>query len=312
MAAAALLGASSGAWAQMVVRQLSVNTAKVTNGTDGLVFHNPDTINLAGGNLGIGASVLVGASGAVSAKEVSGIDTSSGFVLPTGGFGHVTQAAINSGAISDVGVITDGGSLSDGASASISATGAAASLSLTGVDISSPAAQTSTTVGNVLQGAVNHLGTVSNIARSFSVGDLSGNGASASITATGAIASVGISFIGENGAPTIWSPSTIGNILQLTFNDASISNSVIATASMQVGTLSGDAASARISASGAIAAVSLMSVDSTDQAKKASGNTLGRITQIALNTGSVTNAPPSASAASHWTPAVSPASAAQP
>ncbi len=270
VAAAALLGASSGVWAQTVVNQSSTNHSPVTNGTKSA----PDTIDLGGGNLDSGASASVSASGAVSATQVSG--TGVGFVLPTGGFGKVTQAATNSSAavIRDVGAITNGGNLGDGASASVSATGAAASLSLTGIDLP-PATQTSTTVGKVSQVVVNR-GNVTNVATSFSVGKLSGIGASASISATGAVASVGVSFINSD-----WQGSSFSPVTQTARNNATVDNT---GNTMYVGTLSGDAASARISASGAITAVSVLTAD----ADGAIGNSFGTINQTASN-GRTTN-----------------------
>ncbi len=88
---------------------------------------------------------------------------------------------LNSGSITS----TSAGGLSGiGSSASISATGAAASVSVASIyDLS----VSSATLGNVTQTATNAIGAnVSNTGTISLAGPISGNGASASISATGA------------------------------------------------------------------------------------------------------------------------------
>lgn len=126
------------------------------------------------------------------------------------------------------------------------------------------------------------------------IGNITGDGASVSVSATGAVASVSLTSINNTGAG-VTPDADFGNITQKVVNQGDVStvadfhpgtgpteaDSVITT-----GTISGTAASASISATGAIAAVSVASINDT----QGLGSTVtGDITQTATSSGAVSN-----------------------
>src|SRR3954451_21182051 len=132
-ASAALVIASSGAFAQTIVNQSSTNFGNVSNPMP------PGTATISmgmagsGASLGIGASASISATGAVTSTSVTGI--SSNFSNPAGGFGAVSQDPFNSGIISNNGSITVGstGTAATGSSLNVGAAGSVASFSILGL-----------------------------------------------------------------------------------------------------------------------------------------------------------------------------------
>ena len=264
VALAAVIAGSTGAFAQTVVDQTAKNYSDVTNSTK----QDPSSVNVDG-RLGTGASASVGATGAVASTSVSSINTAAN--PPAGGFGKIDQKAVNTGDIkNNHASVTVDGRLKTGASASVAATGAVASTSFSTVGGSMPGIKT----GDVKQTATNG-GDVSNRKATVEVGRLSGDGSSASIGATGAVASVSDSSIDSSAGKV-----KIGDVKQKVSNGGDINNSGKITA----GRLSGDGSSVSISATGAVASVSDSSIDSTVGSLK-----IGDITQKVSNSGDINN-----------------------
>ncbi len=239
------------------------------------------------GDLGRGASASVSASGAVAsvsfrahADEPGGTNTAPSVTIPT--IGTITQGTAatpikNNSTVTNNGQI-DGtvGKLAEGASVSIGATGAAASVGLNTITVASLAGST---VGAIGQSVRNEGSVTNNVTGNLTVGDLA-PGASASFSASGAVASVGASFI-KSAWKTPGTGMTFGNINQTVANTGAVknndSNQSITTGKLDTG------ASASIGASGAVASASYSSIAGTSANPSA---TFGTITQTATNGGS--------------------------
>jgi hypothetical protein len=147
VALAAIVAGTGGAFAQTVVKQGSANAAitnnaDVTNSqTNSTVPGAPNTQSSISftGNAAVGSSAAVSASGAVAGASVSAVST--GFNGPDLGFDAVTQYSLNTGAITNTSAGISGhataGTLAAGSSASVSATGAAASLGVSAINVGS-------------------------------------------------------------------------------------------------------------------------------------------------------------------------------
>ena len=305
-AVGALMVGAPGAFAQVVVNQTSTNSSAVTNAIvtscpAGLCF-TANTITVGPGGLGLGASVGISASGAVASTSATAIDqifNSADYIPPsTGeGFGNVTQAVTNNatGTVINLGTISIGaGDAQAGSSVSVGASGAVAALAITGIGGPDNSAFAGQTVGNVDQTST----PVSNAAYLVNRGSisapgltLSGDGASASISATGAQASVSVAAIDASG----FGANTIGTIGQTVSNTGFlIWNSTVGLgAGLAVGDLSGDGASASVSATGAVASVSVAAINSpgvlTPAPTPLGGTAVGNVTQAVTNVGVVDN-----------------------
>jgi hypothetical protein len=232
------------------------------------------------GDLWLASSVSISATGAVVSAGFSGINAD--FTRSTIGAGLVQQDATNTGIVTGTGTITfdAGTSVGDAASVSIGASGSSASLSIRGVgdinfsipDIQGQGAQD---VSNAA--AVTATGTITGTAV-----DLSGNGASAGVSASGASASFMTLGLGAAsfGGQTFGDETTLA--AQIVSNDgaatgeADVSNT---GSTISLAALSGDAASASIGAKGASASSSMTTIATT----AASGNELGPLTQTVSN-----------------------------
>lgn len=278
------------------VTQTATNDASVANGATG---EGANSITISGTDpaLGAGASASISASGAVTSVSVTNnfatTVNSNDVTIPN--FGAVDQTATNSGVISNYGLITFSATevMESGASASISASGAVSSLSqssysVVNTDPATPA------IGNITQISTN-TGVVTNEGEitGTSTTVLSGDGASVSISATGAVASISSTFNGATlaGASTY----TYGVIDQTATNGSSgepgVSPEVNNTSTdVTVGALSGNGASASVSASGAVASLGF-TLNNTDNLPTSSPivATYGTITQEAKNYGDITN-----------------------
>jgi hypothetical protein len=195
---------------------------------------------------------------------------------------------LNTGIVSNTGSInqgTAGGTLAlagNAASAAVTAVGAQALASITGVDATGFAG-TLFGAGGISQNVGNNAdSTVTNTLSSggITLDAVSGIGASVSASASGAVASVGITYINVGGAG--WTPSTVGDISQTSTNadGSNVANNAISNP-ITVAGISGDGASVRASASGAIASVSLLTIDST--LSGGAGHTVGAVTQSSTN-----------------------------
>jgi fibronectin-binding autotransporter adhesin len=271
VASAAFMLTAPAALAQTVVNQTATNSSTVSNPP----LSGTNTIDMGGGGLGVGASVSTSAGGAVVSTSVTGINSQ--FVNPTGGFGAVTQSAVNNpGAnVSNSGAITNAGGTADsGSSLSISARGAGASFSI--IAVGGIPFQPVANVGDIAQGFVVLVASPpvvngGNIINSGEITgpsggpalDLSGMGASASVSAGGAQSSVSLSVMGA----TTFTGTTFGAINQAPNNTSAASGGVfnnLTTGGISLGAISGDGASASASATGAAASVSLSYINTTN------------------------------------------------
>lgn len=263
------------------VTQSATNSGVVNN-------LNPavNDIDGGGGTLALGASASITATGALTSFSFSGLGDSP-WVTP-GVSGPVSQTSSNNAAVTNSGTPTIGnfaGLLGEGSSASIGATGAAASAGFSFIGDGDVAAGT---IGNITQSASNQAaGTTTNTGGSIPLsGPISGAGASASISATGAISSVSLSHIVNTAGEGQFG---LGAISQGSTNAANITNSgTIATTS---GGLSGIGSSAVISATGAAASVSSSSIAATGAPGTPAIDSIGQSVSnsgVVSNTGTIT------------------------
>jgi hypothetical protein len=273
-------------------------------------YYIQNTGTITTGNLGNGASVSVGSTGAVASLNVSAIDGGMGSlnITPSGnnpvslipaGSNPVApstlavyQGAQNNRAITNVGTVTTG-DLALGASASISASAAVSSMSFSVINGEASGSAIGTAGTPSIEQRSYNTGNVFNTTQATSpaaamlVGSL-GNGASASISASGAVTSTSVNFNNSNFNPT-GQAFSFGDIQQYsTNNTAQIINAGSVSGAtpilLSVGSLPGTGASASISASGAVASVSYSSIAGQETAGTYLWNqSFGAVNQTALN-----------------------------
>jgi fibronectin-binding autotransporter adhesin len=263
--------------------QTVVNNGAVSNG---------GTITSSGtsGLTGVGSSAVVSGVGGSAAFSWSSIGDSLtaplvgsiiGFAPP------VSQTVNNTGSVASGGAITLGtGNLANGAVASLSATGAQASVSVSAINTTT---FTSPFLGNINQTVTNSIGpnSVTNSMTSLTTGNLTGHGSSVSATATGAAASIGVSYVNT----TAWSTMPIISAFQ-TVSNTGIINNLALTNPISVGDISGTGASVRASATGAAASIALTSIVSGAPNNVPPNQGLiigGSIVQLVTNAGLVRN-----------------------
>lgn len=152
----------------------------------------------------------------------------------------------------------------DGASVSLSALGAASTVSVSRINGPYVGYDSVVQIGNISQTTIN-TGNVTNQGTDFYgqpmgtdnviniSGSILGTGASASISATGASSSVAVATINSK---SVRGTTNVGSIAQTTVNSGTIRNS----GTVRVGSVSGIGASVSISATGASSAVSVSSI----------------------------------------------------
>ncbi|RIA55763.1 beta strand repeat-containing protein [Dichotomicrobium thermohalophilum] len=207
---------------------------------------------------GTAASASVSSTGAQNAISVTRIGGTKNTSTVTD-IDNVKQVASQEGRDTKVqiGTITGDNVSGTGASVSASATGAINVLSVTGVNAGNDTTISLATDGddsitqNASNGVNRNTPTETFNETSINVGNVSGKGASASTSATGAASVVSVSKI--NGGATT---ATTGNISQT----ASSSGVVTNTSSVTAGNLTATGTSASISATGASAAVSVSTI----------------------------------------------------
>src|SRR5690606_6795484 len=131
-----------------------------------------------------------------------------------------------------------------GASVSVSASGARSAVGYTSINNNNDKSPSINTK-NITQKAFNHSGGAVINLGAIGVGDVSGNGASLSVNASGASAAVGMTSINDKKAPSV----KTGNITQAALNLGPVVNAGIISA----GYIQGTGASVGISATGAAA-----------------------------------------------------------
>jgi hypothetical protein len=296
-----------------ITQNTSTGNGDVTNsGLDLGTQANNDDTPLSG----TGASASVSATGAVSGVSATYIESIGGSKTVIGNVNQTTSKG--PGAVTNTGVVgqESGGDFilsGDASSISISATGAASAVSATFVN-SGELDLVST--GNINQNTTNN-STVTNRHRgqfggspntdngagpdgTVNVGNITGDAASVSVSATGAASSVSLTSINNSGVGVTPNVS-VGNVNQTSTNTGDVINEGVfhnnktvdsddannaPDSVINVGNISGTASSASISATGAIAALSVSTVNGT----QGLGNTtVGNINQTATNSGSVSN-----------------------
>lgn len=264
-----------------------------TTGSRGVrVTGTANTDDLVVGEIGgFGASASVAATGAtanVSSTWISSTVGTAGSDQSANAFTGTIDQKVSldddfSVTVQDVGVDT---SIVDGTAASVgvSALGASASVSSTAISASGGADEFETAdfQGAIDQDVTNNAD-VQNRRTSLNTGALAGDAASARIGATGASASVGSTVIDGSNVDA----GSFDNIDQEVANTGQIDTFGTEDATdLDVGALSGTAASAGVSATGATAGVSATLID-TSVADNA-GATFGDVSQDVSNSDTVT------------------------
>jgi hypothetical protein len=231
----------------------------------------------AGASVGIAA---IGASGSVSGAVIA----TQSATTEGATFAPVMTDVLNSGSVTlDDAVATTTDVSGAGASVSLAAIGAQASAS----SISVSGRQDMADFGTVGQTVLNSgaIGVTADRTPSLSTGALSGTAASAQIGASGASGTVGATLIASGTAEG--NGADIGNVTQGVTNTGAVSIAgVTAFPDVSVGEISGTAASAGISAMGAMASVSSSYIapsSSGGSVERASGVVIGDVSSTVLN-----------------------------
>ncbi len=295
------------------VRQNTTNYGNVSN--RGTILNT--YYGLYSGLSGNGSSVSVSATGAASAVAVSSINTGGSDTVSIGRRGRINQTTTNGGWYVDNRGFIPGSRWGDlsghGASASVSATGAASSVSVSRIE---SAPMRSVRIGRVNQRTTNHADVTNQHAGrryrsryytgTMTLGDLSGTGSSASISATGAASAVSYSSIEQHYSSR--DSLSIRNVHQSTKNTGDVQNSGptehrryrvyrpyygsgirfvsrYMPAGLHVGDLTGNGVSASISATGAASSVGVSKINDASSTR----TSIGYVAQGTFNTGDINN-----------------------
>jgi hypothetical protein len=226
---------------------------------------------------GTGIPVSISATGAVASNSITNVN----MALASGrnSISVDSQSAWNSGAVLNSGKVTMYGGIKGTAnSVTISATGAAAANSIT--NVKSGAAANSISVAG--QTAENH-GDVTNArmqkhapAQIKVYGGIKGSGNSVTVSATGAAAANSVTNVAAG---------SLSNTIDVKHQSASNDGDILNKGSISLGKISGDVNSVSVSATGAVAANSITSVD----VRTAGASSITAGCQTARNYASVTN-----------------------
>ncbi len=268
-----------------VVDLTADNSGTIINANSELGVRTTGATPIAVDIIGTAASARIGAVGAATNMSSTVIEGVSGGQLqtfgPAGGGGSTVMDSTNTGSVSVVGATLSAGSVTGiAASAGISATGASTSVSGTVID--TPTLSSGMTLARLIQSADNDAG-VSVAGSALTLGNLSGTASSASVGATGAVASVAFSGIADGMAGSILRPQNGTSIRQDVDNSGAV---VVGSSPITVDTLSGNASSASIAARGASGSISVSSIELATQGT--STRLGGSLDQVIANTGSIT------------------------
>jgi hypothetical protein len=257
VAAAALLTGLSSASAEPV--DLTIDDVDQTTANFANIGNYGDIDHFGGSIGGNGASLSISATGAVSSLSVSGINAPEVDSISIGVGETIFQSTLNNGNVLNTHgfdtQVVSGTVSGDGASVSVSATGGASAISVSSIHNQERSFGTDISFGGIQQSTKN-FGTINNQGGSITTGNITGDGASVSIGASGAVSSVSVSSVVD--ANMIDSVAFNADIVQTTtnYNAATINN----TGTVQVGNLTGHGASASVSAIGAASAVSYSAI----------------------------------------------------
>lgn len=266
-----------------VVDLTANNTANITNEDSELTVQTTGASPVAVDITGLAASARIGAVGASANMSSSVIEGVSGTQLrafgPAGGGGPTQMDADNTGSVFVTGANLTAGSITGvAASTGIFATGASSAVS--GTVIATPTLTQGMNLARLGQAAENDA-PISVADSILLLGDLSGTASSASVGASGAVATVAFSGIGNGMAGSLL-PQSGDAVSQNVVNNGNIS---VDTSPVTVGTLSGNASSASISVRGASGSIAVSSIELATQGEttRLGGNLVQEIT----NNGSI-------------------------
>jgi hypothetical protein len=209
---------------------------------------------------GNGSSLSISATGAVSSGSASFVNAPEFDSVTVGVSGSnetVEQDTTNIGNITNTNnnnSVIDAGNVSGhGASVSVSATGAASALSVSSIANYDVGQDQNITIGEIDQDTYNR-GTILNNGGSLETDNISGKGASVSVSGSGAISAVSVSSILD--AQQLGDVNVIDDISQTTTNSGNVTN----VGNVTTGALTGNGASVSVSALGAASSVSFSSI----------------------------------------------------
>ena len=277
-------GASVG-WTGIATPDLEVNgsgaiTQNATNqGTvtlrDGSIATDGTALFTLTGPASAAAASATGASASVMVRAIASND----FGMATdASIGNIDQTVLNDPSGTATQILNAGTEIASGvlegtaSSVSVGGTGASASV---GTSVVGSDSFGGVEIGSVIQNVTSQRG-VQTTGSSVTTGDLEGSGTLASISAGGALASVGESFVESS----VVGGSIVGDVNQ---TSAGNSNAWISRAELQTGEVFGNSASARISATGAAANVSSSAIESV----VADATQFGTVTQEVSSTAGV-------------------------
>ncbi|MEP0942219.1 MAG: hypothetical protein ABJH63_18645 [Rhizobiaceae bacterium] len=244
--------------------QVSAGSQNQWSTNHGSVTNNPLEKKVTAGDLsGNGSAVQVsaiGASASVNSSEINVVNNTN--MSAQIALSDFSQGAYNYAAISNKGLVEAGNLEGNGASVGISAIGANTSIGASSIGSQRRVALSTSAVESreIFQTVYNFI-RVQNSGR-VNTGNLSGNGASTQIAATGASASFGMSSI--NGSRLQLGDVNSTNAIKIIQQANNVDNPsrINNSGSISVGDISGHGASAQISAAGASASVSVSGVNS--------------------------------------------------
>jgi len=293
----ALTGIQQDQNAAQSVGDVTQDTTKSGGRTQSGIFNGFNSIEQVGDVGGTGASVSISATGAQSSVSVTQIESTNTSAQDTT-VGNVNQTSVNSGPSNNgvqIGAVGIGGSTpvtisGDGASVSASVTGAASSVSARFIQSTETA--TLSFGPEILQNTTNSAGINGafspRLNDDFDLGDIEGDGASFSLSATGAVSSVGVTTI--NSGDVAGTPDTfIGQtfVTQTTTNTGDLFLSYDDSGRTAAGDIIGNGASFSVSGTGAASAVSITGIGDLSASSLGRDYTVGDVTQTTGNEGEV-------------------------
>lgn len=253
-------GVSSGVDFIGAVDSTALNTATVTVNNARIATTDP-----IGGIAASASIIATGASASAAASVIAAAQNVGTVIEGSTNFGAITQMANSSNLSGPSAVVSNSqlqlsGISGTAASAGIGATGASASVQASYIG-STAGTVIGARFGDIVQGTgvapILNVSPVDVETVSVSGGDLTGPASSASVSAQGAQASVGVAAIGNVGSTT---GTQFGTVSQAVENRGNV---LVNGATVNVASLGGPASSAGISARGASASVGVSEIGSS-------------------------------------------------
>jgi len=278
-------------------QQVTRNRGKISNSVDNAGAGGSQDVTIDGSISGNAASAYVSGTGASSGVGVTTVDQSGTVTTrivtnpDADNNPPLDQTTTNTGKIENTGDVDllDNNITGVAASASVTATGAQSSVSVSNINASSGP---DTRIGGfdengVVQQRTTNRANVTNDGEIEAGGNLQGTASSASDRVMGAGSSVSVANITENyqgGTANV----DIGRVDQTTINRGRITNVGDNNLDVDVGNLTGVASSASVSAAGAQSSISVANISQGAQTNNTTTD-IGDANQYTLNTGAVHN-----------------------